>query len=712
MYPLLKRCFVVSVLVTVLIGVVPRPSEAQPVECAATGHRYEYVPYSFTWAQANAAATAAGGHLATIQSAEENGCVSALIPQPLSAWLGGWQPSGGGRSEPGAGWKWITEEPFGSYTNWTNIPCCHEPNDAGGGVDIVGREDHLGMSNYFDRVGTWFDIAGGAPFGYIVEFEAVLPLIESLSSYMPNAGVAGRPVVINGQNFGSTQGQVKFALLNAAITLWSDTQIRATVPGLLQIGPHAVVVTTSTGADSSPVFFEVKTLANAAIDLAKSVVGGRYLGDGDAWGGKGWDYDSQRNTWASPEQIKDLGYIYFNFLQPTSNPSDTGLDCSGLIFWAYNKAFGAPTYQASSNPVYFEGANDQYWWSTDDVAEADLVPGDLVFRSVSNSINSDKDHVALFVGDGGCGSNDCIIEASGAANNPNAIRWNTLANFKSVFSLRHVAYGRLRANQADLIFNSYSPIGLQVRDPNGNTIRPETFERTALELRRNAGRSLNYSVPSFDASGQSEDRVTAPAATPGIYSILPLPKTGALPDDTYTLEAVAHPVPVTLAQDVAIADIPAAGYAVRIEENGSVTPVSPIEIDVLPSDPRNRINPKRRGRIEVVIKTTESFDATSVDWNSVRFGKTGIEAAAKRAFFRDVDRKQSKKRRGYVVQVDMVLEFSASDIALTCDTTAVSLTGQTVDGRAIGGLDLIKTVGCHRKRKSKEHADDDHRDWR
>ena len=88
------------------------------------------VPEGITWEEANKAAQAMGGHLATITSAAENDYVYSLVANDdrfwykygtdligLGPWLGGYQPPGS--PEPSGGWRWVTGEPF-TYSNWAS----------------------------------------------------------------------------------------------------------------------------------------------------------------------------------------------------------------------------------------------------------------------------------------------------------------------------------------------------------------------------------------------------------------------------------------------------------------------------------------------------------------------------------------------------------------------------------------------------------------
>jgi hypothetical protein len=112
-----------------------------------------------------------------------------------------------------------------------------------------------------------------------------------------------------------------------------------------------------------------------------------------------------------------------------------------------------------------------------------------------------------------------------------------------------------------------------------------------------------------------------------------------------------------------------------------------VTIDIKPGEFPNRINitrdPNRIEVIPVAILTTPTFDATTVDPATVRFGKTGTEAAPVRAALEDADGDGT---------IDLVLHFRTQDTGLQCGDTSAVLTGKTVSGQAIQGSDSIVTV--------------------
>jgi hypothetical protein len=155
-------------------GKVYTGSQEWPKSAGGNGHYYEavLVPGGITWDDANAAAEAKGGHLATITSAAENQFVYNLVAgddrywifdsNAYGPWLGGYQPAGS--PEPAGGWIWVTGESF-SYTNWWT----GEPNN-GGSADVEESLHFIGGNTL--QSPAWNDAPHDfSAKGYIVEYE-------------------------------------------------------------------------------------------------------------------------------------------------------------------------------------------------------------------------------------------------------------------------------------------------------------------------------------------------------------------------------------------------------------------------------------------------------------------------------------------------------------------------------------------------------------
>ena len=108
-----------------------------------------------------------------------------------------------------------------------------------------------------------------------------------------------------------------------------------------------------------------------------------------------------------------------------------------------------------------------------------------------------------------------------------------------------------------------------------------------------------------------------------------------------------------------------------------------VDIDIKPGSDPNSINPSNRGVIPVAILTTEDFDATTVDADTVRFGPAGAAKAHKQAHVRDAD---------HDGDLDLVLHFPTQDTGIAEGDTEACLTGQTHGGVRIMGCDSVRTV--------------------
>lgn len=119
-----------------------------------------------------------------------------------------------------------------------------------------------------------------------------------------------------------------------------------------------------------------------------------------------------------------------------------------------------------------------------------------------------------------------------------------------------------------------------------------------------------------------------------------------------------------------------------------ITPTPPVirvALDIKPGSFPNSINPRSQGKIPVAILTTDTFDATTVDATTVRFGKTATEAAAVHVALEDVDLDGD---------IDMILHFNTRHTGIVCGDTAAFLTGKTLGGQTVQASDSVRTVGC------------------
>lgn len=123
--------------------------------------------------------------------------------------------------------------------------------------------------------------------------------------------------------------------------------------------------------------------------------------------------------------------------------------------------------------------------------------------------------------------------------------------------------------------------------------------------------------------------------------------------------------------------------SIETAEGPCPTPTHEVSIDIKPGSNPNSINPGNKGVIPVAILTTGSFDASTVDATSVRFGPNN--AVAVHYAREDVDGDED---------LDLILQFVTQQSGIQCGDTSASLSGQTSGGQSIAGSDLVNTVGC------------------
>ncbi len=127
-----------------------------------------------------------------------------------------------------------------------------------------------------------------------------------------------------------------------------------------------------------------------AINYVIQLKGAKYL-----LGGKGWDYHNHCFTDATT--IK-TGYYYYN-----SNIGQVvfgqGIDCSGLIFWAFNKALKSTNYN-ETNPIPVNAHGQWKKYHDDSININNIKPGDLLFLDTPEGGIGYIDHVAMYIGNG------------------------------------------------------------------------------------------------------------------------------------------------------------------------------------------------------------------------------------------------------------------------------------------------------------------------
>jgi len=117
-----------------------------------------------------------------------------------------------------------------------------------------------------------------------------------------------------------------------------------------------------------------------------------------------------------------------------------------------------------------------------------------------------------------------------------------------------------------------------------------------------------------------------------------------------------------------------------------------VYIDIKPGSNPNPISSKKNGVVPVAILTTDTFDATQVDPETVIFAG----ASPVRWSLEDVlvsPEYPDGPASGPDGDIDLLLFFNAQDLQLSNGDETASLTAMTFDGEEICGEDTVKLLG-------------------
>jgi parallel beta-helix repeat protein len=318
--------------------------------------------------------------------------------------------------------------------------------------------------------------------------------------------------------------------------------------------------------------------ATRATGFAKSLIGAKYQ-----FGAGGYCFD--RRMFVSKEDILQNGY---GWNPEVRKQYGTGIDCSGLVFWSYNKATGNLVYGDSIVP---RTANAQYR-AVQPVSRAELKPGDLLFFDAYRDSHNGGytlpgqdghiDHVAMYVGDyqySGTilgktySGNYDVVEATGiGAVLPQTVD-SIIARIQGTYGKKaFVGYGRVIEQVAPvkMKFIKKSPVEMNVTDPEGFTITKDVNETE----------SMFYRKLDINGDGKLEDVVCAWEKKLGDYLIKIAPQPGAAPNDTYTIEVLSDNMTTVVAENVTVSNIPDQPYIVTANETTIIPRLDPHDLGI------------------------------------------------------------------------------------------------------------------------------------
>ena len=215
-----------------------------------------------------------------------------------------------------------------------------------------------------------------------------------------------------------------------------------------------------------------------------------------------------------------------------------------------------------------------------------------------------------------------------------------------------------------LTFANYSPIDIVVTDPDGLRISKQVNEIPGA----------TYSEIDLDGDGDLDDQIRIPDRKIGEYVITVIPEAGALPTDTYTLEVSLFGIPVIVAKNVQIADIPIEPYVIKSTTTGIVLPV----IEAVVRIESETLNLKGKGVFTAFITLPEGYDITDIDVSTVVCeGASAIRAVVSEAG-----------------NSTFIVKFNRQDLVDVTpgDEVTLKVTGQLNDGTRFQGSDTTRVI--------------------
>lgn len=276
-------------------------------------------------------------------------------------------------------------------------------------------------------------------------------------------------------------------------------------------------------------------------------------------GAEGWDMETKQ--YVSSSTIMS-GYSDNSFPGQVTR----GLDCSGLIMWAYNYAYD-PYAPVSENYIHTRKSTAQASEKQSyAVSQAELRPGDILsFGYGTTTVN----HVAMYVGD--IGAEYGVDAVMNAGDYDIGIDTYSLAGVgvnKSSFKGFHRPYN----TDIDVRLQLHSPVDLILTTPSGAVLTKDTYYVGYSEAFFGLEEGIYYNQDIIGVDGLPDDLIYG-SFSPGEYQIQVVPHVDAASDATYSLTLqVGGGDIITIVNEQPVRDIPPEGFKLTIPESVTDTP--------------------------------------------------------------------------------------------------------------------------------------------
>lgn len=223
-----------------------------------------------------------------------------------------------------------------------------------------------------------------------------------------------------------------------------------------------------------------------------------------------------------------------------------------------------------------------------------------------------------------------------------------------------------------LTYIAKSPVDIVITDPDGLTISKQFNEIPGA----------TYTEIDIDGDGYLDDQIRIPDRKIGNYIIEVIPEPGASPTDTYTLEVILFGIPIIVAENIPICNIPSEPYIIESTETGVTLPTIQSIVDIDP----DTLNLNSNGKwITCYIELPDGYDVVDINISTILLNNT-VPAENKPTNISDYDNDGI---------LDLMVKFdrqAVQDILELGENVLTTVTGKLFDETQFEGIDYIRVI--------------------